>query len=381
MSLVAFINEVENAVGSEDPIRRLETLQAVTTLFVSQAPSLNETHVGVFDEVILRLSRDVERRARIELAERLAGIRNAPRKVVRDLAYDEAIQVAGPVLERSPRLDDEDLVAIARGQAQDHLLALSRRLELSDNVTDVLVERGDDRVARSVAENEGAKVSERSLARLVERASADAGLYDRLRRRRDLPLEELAHMIEIARERVRDSLKHEFSGMVEQVVNIAVEQVTKAVTEPAPRATRPQSLERAAALVKQKAEGIGVVEDDVSEWIKAGRVEEALAAIAHLADMPVETVVRAYEGIHHDPLLFIVRSVRFGWGTLKLLLNARSGMQAASEDLNGAFEAFQQLSIQTAQRVVRFTAARERAAQNAGRVNETVNFAAIPRSN
>jgi hypothetical protein len=60
-----------------------------------------------------------------------------------------------------------------------------------------------------------------------------------------------------------------------------------------------------------------------------------------------------------------VRSVRFGWGTLKLLLNARSGMQAASEDLNGAFEAFQQLSIQTAQRVVRFTAARERAAQNA----------------
>jgi len=40
-------------------------------------------------------------------------------------------------------------------------------------------------------------------------------------------------------------------------------------------------------------------------------------------------------------------------------------MQAASEDLNGAFEAFQQLSIQTAQRVVRFTAARERAAQNA----------------
>jgi hypothetical protein len=88
-----------------------------------------------------------------------------------------------------------------------------------------------------------------------------------------------------------------------------------------------------------------------------------------------------YEGIHHDPLLFIVRSVRFGWGTLKLLLNARSGMQAASEDLNGAFEAFQQLSIQTAQRVVRFTAARERAGQNAGRVNETVIFAAIPRSN
>ena len=99
------------------------------------------------------------------------------------------------------------------------------------------------------------------------------------------------------------------------------------------------------------------------EWIRAGRIEEALAAIAHLADMPVETVVRAYEGVHHDPLLFIVRSVRFGWATLKLLLNARSGVNATNEDLKGAFEAFRQLSIHTAQRVVRFTAARERAAQ------------------
>jgi uncharacterized protein (DUF2336 family) len=132
MSLVAFVNEVEAAVGSEDPIRRLETLRAITTLFVSQAPSLNETHIGVFDEVILRLSRDVERRARIKLAERLADIGNAPRKVVRDLAYDEAIQVAGPVLERSPRLEEEDLVAIASGHGQDHLLALSRRPALSD---------------------------------------------------------------------------------------------------------------------------------------------------------------------------------------------------------------------------------------------------------
>jgi uncharacterized protein (DUF2336 family) len=364
MRLVAFVNEIEDAIGSEDPIRRLETLRAVTTLFLSQAPSLNETHVGVFDEVILRLSRDVERRARAELAERLADIANAPRKVVRDLAYDEEIQVARPVLERSPRIEEEVLVAIARGRGQDHLLALSRRRELSDDLTEVLVDRGDDRVARSVAENEGAAVSERSLARLVERASTDAALYERLRGRRGLPPEEVTRMLEIARERVRENLKQEFSGIVEQVVDAAVKEVTRAVAEPEPPAPRAESLARAVAVVKAKADGVGVIEDDVSEWIRSGRIEEALAAIAHLADMPVETVVRAYESVHYDPLLFIVRSVRFGWATLKLLLNARSGVQASNEDLKGAFEAFQQLSIQTAQRVVRFTAARERAGQN-----------------
>jgi uncharacterized protein (DUF2336 family) len=312
----------------------------------------------------LRLSRDLERRARSELAERLADIANAPRKVVRDLAYDDAIQVARPVLERSPRLDEEDLVAIAREHGQDHLLALSRRPDLSDVVTDVLVERGDERVARAVAQNEGAMVSRRSLAQLVERARADAELCETLRGRPGLPAEDLARILGIAREQVRESLAREFGGMVEQVVNVAVEEVARAVAEPAPPG-RSEALARAAALVKAKADGVGVIEDDVAEWIKAGRIDEALAAIGHLADMPVETLLRAYENPHYDPLLFIVRSVRFGWATLKLLLNVRSGTSASNEDLKGAFEAFQQLSIHTAQRVVRFTAAKERAAQTA----------------
>jgi uncharacterized protein (DUF2336 family) len=363
MSLVAFISEVEAAVGSEDPIRRLETLRAVTTLFLTQAPSLNENHVSVFDEVILRLCRDVEERARSELAERLADVGNAPRKVVRDLAFDDAIAVAGPVLTRSPRLEDDDLVAIAQGKSQDHLLAMAGRPALAAGVTDALVGRGDERVARSVAGNAGARMSGQGLARLMERARADGLLQERLRGRKDLPPEELRRLMDVARDTVREALKEEFGGIVEEVVNAAVAEVAKAVAEPPPPPGRPASLDAAVAAVARKAEGVGVIEDDVTEWIRAGRIEEALAAIAHLADVPVEMVVRAYEGPHHDPLLFIVRSVRFGWATLKLLLNARSRTNATNEDLKGAFEAFQQLSIQTAQRVVRFTAARERAAQ------------------
>jgi Uncharacterised protein conserved in bacteria (DUF2336) len=151
-----------------------------------------------------------------------------------------------------------------------------------------------------------------------------------------------------------------------EVVNAAATEVERAAAEPASAAVGPETMARALAVVARKAESHGIIEDDVAQWIKAGRIEEALAAIAHLADMPVEMVARAYEGVHHDPLLFIVRSVRFGWATLKLLLNARPGAHATNEDLKGAFEAFQQLSIHTAQRVVRFTAARERAAQARG---------------
>jgi uncharacterized protein (DUF2336 family) len=360
--LISFIAEIEEAVGSEDPIKRVDALRRVTALFVAQACSLNEAHVDVFDEVILRLSRDLERRARSELSERLADIANAPRRTVRDLAEDSDIAVAGPVLERSPRLGEDDLVSIARRHGQDHLLALSRRPALSGGVTDVLVERGDERVVRAVAGNVGAQVSEKGFAHLLERARADGALHDLLRERRDLPPRHLIRLVEAARERVRETLQGEFGAAAGEAVDAAVDEVAKAIAEEAGAADR-DGYGAAAALVARKAATAGLVEDDVIEWLKAGRTPEALTAIAHLAGLSVETVIRAYHGAHHDPLLFIVRSIRFGWATFKLLLTARCGRQLSADVLKNAFEGFQHLSVQTAQRVVRFTAARERAVQ------------------
>lgn len=364
-ALVSFVNEVEDAIASDDPIRRVDTLRRLTALFVSQAPHLNESHVEIFDEVILRLARDIEFRARVELAERLGDQPKAPRKVVRDLAYDADIQVAGPVLERSPRIDEDDLLAIAADRGQEYLLALSRRSALSERLTDVLVDRGDEAVVRTVAGNDGARFSEHGFTQLLERAREDGGLQGLLRARRDLPPRQLARLVEIAREKVRETLRNEFGEAADEVVDAALDDVASVVTQENNSRMLVDNFEEAVDAVRARANEGGLAEDDVIEWIKAGRVEEALAAIAHLAGMPVEMVARAYRQPHYDPLLFIVRSVRFGWGTFKLLLSLKAGRQPPADMLKSAFEAFQQLSVQTAQRVVRFTAARERAIQPA----------------
>ena len=123
------------------------------------------------------------------------------------------------------------------------------------------------------------------------------------------------------------------------------------------------NFDAAIAAVQRKAGSGGLVEADVVEWVRSGQIDEALAALAHLAGVPIQIVARAYRSPHYDPLLFILRSVRFGWGTFKAFLTAKAGRAPPPEIMRSAFEAFQQLSVQTAQRVVRFTAARERAAQ------------------
>ena len=362
-TLVSFVSEVESAVASGDPTRHVETLRRMTDLFVEQAPHIAELHVSVFDEVILRLARDIEFRARVELSERLSDVANAPRKIVRELAHDETAEVAGPVLARSTRLAEEDLVAIAQSRGQDHLLALSRRTSLGERVTDVLVERGNERVVRSVAGNEGARFSVRGFDTLVERARADHALQGILTKRQDLPPRQMQALVEIARAQVRDTLGSEFGAGADSAVETALGEAAAAVAERGLTRGLVDDYGAAQAAVERQARAKGgqLAEDDVAAWLKAGQVEEALAALAQLAGIKVEMVARAYHATHYDPLLFIVRAVRFGWGTFKLLLTVKAGRQPPAEVLRSAFEAFQQLSVQTAQRVVRFTVVRESA--------------------
>lgn len=360
--LGSFVGEMEEAVASGDPIRRVETLRRMTDLFIEQSPHLKEMHVEVFDEVILRLARDLEFKARIELSDRMADVANAPRQVVRDLAFDQDILVAGPILERSKRLDEEDLVKIAKDRGQDHLFALSQRTTLSERLTDILVDRGDRRVVRSVASNEGARFSEQGFSQLLEKAREDEALQRIVRARCDIPPRQMQRLVEIAREKVRETLHEEFGDNSDDLVDAAVDDVAMQAAENGARALVGDFAEALETVAAKMASG-GLVEDDVAEWFKDGKIEEALAAIAQLANVPVEMVARAYHSTHYDPLLFLVRSIRFGWGTFKLILTAKAGRAPPADVMKSAFEGFQQLSVTTAQRVVRFTAVRERAIQ------------------
>jgi hypothetical protein len=118
-------------------------------------------------------------------------------------------------------------------------------------------------------------------------------------------------------------------------------------------------LERAASALAAQAKGGELDEERIAGWIREGRVEEALAGLAHLAQIPLVMVAKGYHASEYDSLLFIVRSLGFGWIVFKLLLTKKAGRQPPYDVMRSAFDSFQQLSVSTAQRVVRFTAARD----------------------
>ena len=183
----SLIADIESAIACGSADQRVQILRKVTDLFVSNAEGYSEASVDVFDDVISRLAKQIETKARAELACRLAPVANAPITTVHSLARDQAISVAGPVLSQSQRLTDTDLLACCDSGDQARLLAVSKRASLNEAVGDMLVTRGDRDVVRSVARNVGARFSHAGFGKLVEQSVNDEELAVSVGLRHDIP--------------------------------------------------------------------------------------------------------------------------------------------------------------------------------------------------
>jgi uncharacterized protein (DUF2336 family) len=362
--LASLAPEIEDVLAGGDMARRSEMLRKITDLFVAHADALGEAHVAVFDEVILRLSRGLEFRVRVELAERLAEHEKAPRETVRDLAFDEHIAVAGPVIQGSPRLDEADLVVLAEERGQEHLRALSQRATLSSRVTDVLVRRGDAEVSRLVTKNAGAAFSSAGFTGLIEKARVDVMLQRMLQARCDLPQREMALLVEIAREKVRETFRQDQAGDPDrQLIEATIDDVAAQAARDMKSGALMADFGGANAAVARRAWKAPLGEKDIRELLEKDLVDEALVVLASVTGVPAPVVARAYHASHYDPLLFIVRAKKIAWETFEMLLVSKTGRRPSETVLRGAREAFEQITVETAGRILELSVGKNRPVQ------------------
>jgi len=226
---VSIIAELEEAVRSGSSAKRVSTLRQVTDLFLHDGERLSEDQVKVFDDVLCHLVARVETRVKAELGTRLAPLDYAPSGLIEQLAWDDEIAVAGTVLATSSRLTTSTLVEIAKTKGQDHLLAISGRTNLPEAVTDVIVDRGERKVIRKLADNPSARFSDAGYGGMVAHAEADDELTEILGLRLDLPLNFLRDLLQRATEAVRarlaqiapPELQQEIQRVLKTIANMA----------------------------------------------------------------------------------------------------------------------------------------------------------------
>jgi uncharacterized protein (DUF2336 family) len=358
----SYLEDLDDAILRGTEQSRTRALWHATDLLIKGRYSDEE--ILTFGKVIGRLADEIEVAVRAQLSERLAHFDGAPINVIRKLAFDDAIEVAGPVLESSDRLDEETLIANAATKSQAHLLAISRRKSIGESVTDVLVTRGDQVVVNAVAGNAGARFSGSSLLHMVKRAEGDSILAEQLGLRKDVPRHLFQQLIAKASDDVRERLAHERPEMCEQIGSSVVD-VTGTLQSMFGPASRSHFV--AKRLVTAQYRQGNLNEDSIAGYARAHRIEEVTIAMSLLCTLPIDVIERALVDRSREMLLMLTKALDFSWNTtMALLFLGAKEHRITARELSDLEREFGRLNVATSRSVLSFYRSRKNGESGAG---------------
>ncbi len=352
MSFPSLIAELEVAVKSATPEKRVDTLRRVTNLFLEGSDRFNEQQISVFDDVLVHLIQRIESKALVQLSKSLAPVDNAPIEVIRSLSRHDEITIAGPVLSQSNRISESDLIDIAKHKGQGHLLAISGRNSLSEAVTDVLVDRGSVEVHHSLARNSGAQFSEAGFAALVQKSESDEKLAEKLGLRLDIPLGLLRQLLARATNLVRSRLLASASPENREKIQSAIASIANEVGR---EAIKSRDFVNADNVVLELNRRGKLTEAVLVEFIKQRKYEEMTATLALFCGAKSNLIERLMKNVDDKGLIVACKAAKLSWPTVDLILKSRFNQHSISEhELLEAKDNFLELSQAAAQRTMRF---------------------------
>lgn len=356
------IGDLESALAGKDPSGRAEILRRVTDLFVHGSGSFTDDQIGLFGDVMSRLVGTIGQAARAEFGSRLALVSDAPAGVIRTLAFDDAIDVAAPVLAYSVRLEDAVLVENARTKSQSHLLAISGRSILAEAVTDILVKRGNHLVVAGAAANRGARFSTSGMSILVRRAQDNGDLALCVWARPDIPRHDLLKLFAQASEIVRRRLEAADPRQA-VLVRAAVARASDAIQATA----RAGSSQHAQALVHvQRLHALGQLDEArLLVFAREGNFDRIAVALSLMCDLSLGSVERVLVQNELEQLLVFAKAMGLSWETTKAILAVQAGRDGiATGRLNQCLSSFFRLRQRTALTALQLFRQREQVRQN-----------------
>ena len=352
----ATLRDLESLAHEKSSDKRRALLSAISECFFASAEHTS-TELALYDEVVMLVLDEVEPVARAELAERLADVAVPPRRVLLELAQDEIV-VAEPILARSTALHDSDLERIARSQSQAHLAVIATRATLSERVTDVLVERGDEQVVDTVAGNQGARFSPNGFATLADRAWDNETLLNRLGSRADLPAEITARLVPMISNALAAKLKAAGVDPDEPTLEGLTEDSRVVLADrlrAASKTARPLEL-----IVDHMQRGLTTLDEAVIELADVDASPDVAKLIADRIELRFDTVMRALSAPADDPVALLCRGAGLRGTSYASIVRMRRRRRRAPDGAPAdMLDPYQRIHLETAQRVLRFLKLRE----------------------
>jgi len=330
--------------------RRRELLREVTDVFfVEKIDNPNQT--AVFDDILQTLAAQMEEAVRIELAERFATTDDAPKGLIRMLAMDAPV-VARPVLEQSTILSEQDLLEVVRTRGQAHLRAVSSRGDLSERVTDAIVETADDDTLHVLARNDKALLSRASHEVLVDRAAQNPFLHEAVVDRAGLPADLLNEMYFMVEGRLREKILSRNSSLDPKALEQSLESSRKRLAAQA--GALPADYVEAEAFVHGLLERGALTPSALVKMLRDGQRTRFVLALSESTGVDFNTARRVVERQDLDALAILCKAADFDralFTTFAVLVqNSKQAMGRAAE----YGQLYNALTKETACRTLRF---------------------------
>src|SRR6202795_1242428 len=353
-----FLRGLDDAIQRGTPESRMRALRHTTDLMM--AGRYSEDEIWTFGEVIGRLADEIEVAARAELARQLADFDNAPANIINKLAFDDDIEVAGPVLQGSERLEPYALIANACIKSQTHLLAISKRKSIDETVTDELVTRGNQEVVKSVVQNNGARFSDFGFLHMIKRAEGDSILAEQLGLRKDIPRHVFQQLIAKASSNVKKRLEGERPDMAQHIQS-SVTDVAGALQSKFGPVSRSHFV--AKRLVAAQHQLGNLNENSISTYARSHRLDEVTIGLSLLCALPSDVIERAVLDKNRETLLVLTKALDFSWATtMALLFLGAKDHRITALDLRDLESEYGRLNIETSRSVLAFYQSRKNGA-------------------
>ncbi len=301
-------------------------VENITDLYITAEGRLSERERALISDILQKLVRELEFEVRKRLAERFAVIPGAPVDLMVMLANDQ-IDVARPILQGSPVLRDPDLIEIVRHRTREHLLAIAMRMPLGPDVTDAIVERGDEIAIEALLRNQDAAISARSLEYLVAESERIDRFQEPLVRRADLPPRLAARMYWWVSAALRQAILAAFPVNPALVDDIVEETTRAAIAD-----SRLQSLDDAARRLVDELIGTQILDERfLLQALRSGRPAVFVAGIAKMARLDPRVVRRLVFEPGGQSLAIVCKALGLERSAVaNILLLAQRGMVEAA---------------------------------------------------
>lgn len=207
-------DDIRNLVKS--PLdKRLDITQKIGKHYV--AGGLDEEQKADAEKIFRMLLRDTEVEVRKSLAESLKLSSTIPSDVILALAKD-INSISIPVLQFSEVLSDEDLISII--ESTDDLFkqeSIAKRKTVSENVSNALIETGDENVVNTLLHNQGAAVSEYGYNKIVEDFSDKEQLLESMIQRGKIPVRIMETLAEKVSAEIYKTLMDKYKASLMQL--------------------------------------------------------------------------------------------------------------------------------------------------------------------